>query len=143
MATIELLTIANHAEVQNGLLYMMGAEWDTVTRRYAQGESPQPQHLAVALTAVVPWTEANDKHRVEIWIEDEDGNQLIAAGFDLEVGRPPGRAHGSDTRAPFTLTANVPFPKEGGYRVQATVAESRRTYSFRVVDQVTHIAQAS
>ena len=32
MPEIALLTLANHVEVQNGLLYMNGGGWDTLTR---------------------------------------------------------------------------------------------------------------
>ena len=142
MATIELLTLANHAEVQNGLLYLSGAEWDTVTRTYESGAEPQPQHLAIAISVVVPWTEANQRQRVELWIEDEDAqHRIIEAGFDLEVGRPPGKAHGSDSRSPLAMTGIVQFPKPGGYRVRAHVGGNHASYAFRVTDQPVQIAQ--
>ena len=57
MAQIELLTLANHAEVQNGLLYLSGAGWDRVTRAYKEGKKPRPQHFAIALSVLVPWAE--------------------------------------------------------------------------------------
>lgn len=145
MAEIALLTLANHAEVQNGLLYVSGAEWDTVTRTYLSTEQPKPQHLAIALSVVVPWTEANTPQPVSIRVEDEDGlTRLIETRLDLEVGRPPGRPHGSDSRTALAITGEVGFPKPGGYRVVAEVGKtSRRSYSFRVIDQPIEIAQAS
>ncbi|MYH44636.1 MAG: hypothetical protein F4017_06885 [Acidimicrobiaceae bacterium] len=144
MATIELLTIANHAEVQNGLLYLIGAEWDTVTRTYQAGSDPQPQHLAIAITVVVPWIEANQRHRVELWIEDEDAQvRLMEASFDIELGRPPGKTHGSDSRSPLAMSGIVQFPGSGGYRVRARIGDYHKTYAFRVNDQIVQATQAS
>jgi len=146
MADIALLTLANHAEVQNGLLYLSGAEWDTLTRSFEAGKRPEPHRLSIALSVVVPWTEANLPQHVTVWVEDEDSNsKLLSAELDLEVGRPPGRPPGSDFRSPLAISANVEFPREGGYRVVAEVGDARhqKTYAFRVVDRVTHVAKAS
>lgn len=138
MTDIALLTLANHAEVQNGLLYISGGEWNTVTRRYPASGQPKPQHLAIALSVVVPWTEANTPQVVSIRMEDEDGrNRLLETRFKLEVGRPPGKPHGSDSRSALAFTGNVQFPQAGGYRVVAQVGDRTSTYSFRVVDHHT------
>ena len=92
MAEIELLTLANHAEVQNGLLYLSGAGWDTVTRSYQEGNQPAPQHFSIALSVLVPWMETNQPHLVVIRVEDEDGHEhLMEATANIEVGRPPGK----------------------------------------------------
>lgn len=145
MAEIALLTLANHAEVQNGLLYISGAEWDTVTRTCPAGGQAKPQHLAVALSVVVPWTEANTPQTVSIRMEDEDGlANLLEARLDLEVGRPPGKPHGSDSRSTVAFNGEVRFPKQRGYRVVARIGEAdMKSYSFRVVDQVVGMPEAS
>ena len=138
MARIELLTLANHAEVQNGLLYLMGAGWDTVTRAYKEGKKPRPQHFSIALSVLVPWMETNQPHQVVIRVEDEDGlSKLMEATAKIEVGRPPGKVPGSDSRSPLVVTGIVQFPKPGGYRVRATLGEEQRDYAFRVIDKVT------
>lgn len=144
MAEIALLTLANHAEVQNGLLYLSGAEWDTVTRTYPHGGQAKPQHLAIALSVVVPWIEANTPLAVSVRMEDEDGQtELLEARLDLEVGRPPGKPHGSDSRSVVAFTGDVQFPKAGGYRVMARIGDGNATtYSFRVVDQVVGVPMA-
>lgn len=137
MATIELLTLANHAEVQNGLLYLSGAGWDTVTRAYQEGKKPRPQHFSIALSVLVPWMETNQPHHVVIRVEDEDGhNKLMEANAKIEVGRPPGKVPGSDSRSPLVVSGIVHFPKPGGYRVRATLDDEQRDYSFRVIDKV-------
>lgn len=137
MAQIDLLLLANHAEVQNGLLYTMGAGWDTVNRAYDPAGQPEPFRFSLALGVVVPWSETNVAHPVNVWIEDEDGRRLVNSRFDLEVGRPPGRPPGSDTRTVMASSLTVQFPHAGGYRVVAEInglSETRRVYSFRVVD---------
>ena len=132
-----MLTLANHAEVQNGLLYLSGAGWDTVTRSYQQGKKPRPQHFSIALSVLVPWMDTNQPHRVVIRVEDEDGqNKLMEATANIEVGRPPGKVPGSDSRSPLVVSGIVHFPKPGGYRVRATLGDEQRDYSFRVIDKV-------
>ncbi|WP_419845674.1 DUF6941 family protein [Candidatus Poriferisocius sp.] len=137
MAEIELLILANHAEVQNGLLYLSGAGWDTITRTYQEGEQPQPLHIGIAISVMVPWSETNIPHHVELWIEDEDGRRVLEQVMGMEAGRPPGRTPGSDIHCPLAMTGIVGFPQAGGYRVCLRVGEAQRTYAFRVVDQVT------
>jgi len=144
MATIELLTLANHAEVQNGLLYLSGAGWDTITRTYQEGEDPQPLHLGIAISVLIPWSETNARHRVEIWIEDEDGQRgLLDQSLDLEAGRPPGRIPGTDAHCPLAMNGTVGFPKDGGYRVCVKVGESQSSYAFRVEDRIMSLAGSS
>ena len=137
MAEIELLMLANHAEVQNGLLYVMGAGWDTVTRSYEDGTTPQPQHLAIAMSVLVPWMETDQLHRVAVTVEDEDArSKLMEATADLEISRGEGRVPGSDSRAPIAMTGLIHFPASGGYRVRARLGDSERFYAFRVIDSV-------
>ncbi len=137
MAKIELLTLANHAEVQNGLLYLSGAGWDTVTRAYKEGETPRPQHFSIAVSVLIPWMETNQPHQVAIRAEDEDGHhKLMEATANIEVGRPPGKVPGTDSRSPLVFTGIVQFPRPGGYRVRAILGDEQRDYSFRVIDKV-------
>ena len=72
MATIEMLTLANHAEAINGLLYLSGAGWNRITRTYPENGEPNPHHFGIGVSVLVPWTEANRKHRLALWIEGVD-----------------------------------------------------------------------
>lgn len=137
MATIEMLTMANHAEAVNGLLYLSGAGWDRVTRRYPAGQKPRPHHFGIGVSVLVPWAEANRKHRLGLWIEDDDGGApLIRVEGELEVGRAPDLLKGSDRRAVLAVDATVEFPSPGGYRLVGETGDSRRTYGFFVVDEI-------
>ena len=137
MPRIELLTLANHAEVQNGLMYLSGAEWDTLTRDIPNGTPPPPQHLGIGVSVVVGWTETNERHMLHLWIEDEDGQPgLLDVNAELEVGRPVGKVHGTDSRAPFAINGIITFPKAGHYAICAQVGnEAPLKYPFRVVDR--------
>jgi len=138
VAEIEMLTLANHAEAVNGLLYLSGAGWDRLTRRYRRDGRAPVNHFGIAVSVKVPWAEANRKHHLSLWIEHEDGGQpLIRADGDLEVGRPPGVPEGSDRRAVLAIDAQVEFPRPGGYRLVGQIGEGRRTYGFSVVDELT------
>ena len=75
MPEIALLTLANHVEVQNGLLYMNGGGWDTLTRTYTEEREPDANLISIALATLVHWDEANEKHQLTIWVEDEDGGR--------------------------------------------------------------------
>lgn len=137
MPRIEMLTLANHAEVQNGLMYLSGAEWDTLTRDIPHGAGPPPQHLGIGVSVVVGWTETNQRHLLRLWIEDEDGQTgLLDVNAEIEVGRPPGMLHGTESRAPFAINGIIAFPNPGRYVVCARVgSDVPLQYPFRVVDR--------
>ncbi len=137
MASIEFLFLANHAEVQNGLLYTSGAGWSEMYRLVPGQESQAPpNHFAIATSILVPWEETNQPHRLTIWIErDGEGPQLVRAEVGIEVGRPPGLPAGTDQRAVFAMPIDIAFPEQGGYRVVAEVDDDTRSVSFRVHDQ--------
>ena len=132
-----MLTLANHAEVQNGLMYLSGAEWDTLTRDIPNGTQPPPQHLGIGVSVVVGWIETNERHMLHLWIENEDGRPgLLDVNAELEVGRPVGKVHGTDSRAPFAINGILTFPKAGHYAICAQVGnEALLKYPFRVVDR--------
>ncbi len=134
MAEIDLLTVANHAEALNGMLYLSGAGWTDLRRPVdPQGQVPA-SHFGVGVSVVVPWNETNRKLQLVIRIEDEDGGPLMSVEGELEVGRSPGLPQGIDQRAVLAVDANLVFPHAGGYRVIAELEGKRRSVSFRVHD---------
>lgn len=132
-----MLTMANHAEAINGLLYLSGAGWNRHVRQYVDGGPIPAHHFGIGVSVLVPWTEANRKLRLALWIEHEDGGDPFFRGDgELEVGRPPGVPEGSDLRAVLAVDAIVQYPSAGGYRLIAEVNGQRRSYAFLVVDDV-------
>jgi len=136
MAEIEFMTLANHAEAQNGLLYLSGAGWTDAHVPFSTEGPSVPFHLGAGVSLLVPWTQTNRRLLFEIRVEHEDGGDpLIQLGGELQVGRPVGIPEGSDQRAAFAISGEVQFPRAGGYRLVGVLnGEPTRTVSFRVHD---------
>jgi hypothetical protein len=136
MAEIEFMTLANHAEAQNGLLYLSGAGWTDAQVPFSADGASVPFHLGAGVSLLVPWTQTNRRLLFEIRVDHEDGGDpLIQLGGELQVGRPVGIPEGSDQRAVFAISGEIQFPRPGGYRLVGVLnGEPTRTVSFRVHD---------
>ena len=109
--------LADSAEVREALLFLLGGAWTEV--------GPAPQPFAIAGLIEVDWDEANERHRIEFAIDDEDGNPLLvpsATGnqpfriqHTFEVGRPPGAPRGTTFHVPVALPI-PPIPWTPGHR---------------------------
>lgn len=134
MAEIEFVTLANHAEAHNGLLYLSGAGWTDAIVGFAEDGRSQPFHFGVGVSILVPWTETNRRHRLTLVVEHEDGGSpLFDVGGELEVGRPVGIPEGADQRSVLALASEIRFPVVGGYRLSANLQGAEtRSVSFRV-----------
>ncbi|MBI2159994.1 MAG: hypothetical protein HYU25_06420 [Candidatus Rokubacteria bacterium] len=118
------LMLAHAAEVQAGMLYMLGTGWTEI--------GPAPSPFAIAGIIEVPWDETNWRRKLEIPIEDEDGQPLVVATpagdqlvkfqADFDVGRPPGVAPGRSFNLPIAINI-VPLPLQAGrhYVVKAFI----------------------
>jgi hypothetical protein len=127
---VEWLILADAAQISQGKLYLLGAGWDIL---HVNTDFPVQQHLAVAVAFRVPWDETNQRHPVEIEIQDQDGRQLFKAGGEIEVGRPPGFPAGQDQRAQLALDVALSFEQPGGYLVVARVQDQESRVPFSVV----------
>lgn len=140
MPEIELLTVANHAEAINGLLYLSGAGWTDLRRPVMPNGKVPVNYFGIGLATLVSWNETNQRHRVSIRVENADGKELFKVEGDIEMGRPPGATKGMDFRGVMAVNAQVQFPAAGVYRIVASVAENRRSVTFRVHDMPTPAA---
>lgn len=134
MATLEFLTLANHAEAVNGLLYLSGAGWTDHSRPVPTDEMQVSSHFGIGVSVLVPWTETNTPHALTVRVETEDGETILDATGNIEVPRPLGIPPGSDQRAVLAVNVDLHFEAAGGYRVVAELAEQRKIVSFRVHD---------
>ncbi len=134
---IDYLILANHVEAINGMLYISGGGWTDLFRQVPPGANPPPTHLGIGLSVAVPWNETNATHRVRIRIEDSDA-QIVVLGAEaaITVGRPPHLTPGTEQHLVMALPADLPFPKQGEYRVQVSLGEDldTKTWVFRVHD---------
>ncbi len=132
---LEFAILADHAEIVNGKLYLMGGGWDT----YSAAGAPLHLSLAVALGVRVGWEETNRPVPVTIRIEDDDGKELIRADGTLNVGRPPHLPPGSAQLAQMAATLPVTFAAFGGYRVRIVAGAGGEidevSIPFRVVQR--------
>jgi hypothetical protein len=137
MATVEYLLLANHAEVQNGLLYVSGAGWANLYRGLRKPDDPLLiNHFGVGASLLIPWDETNQRHQLVIRIvQDDSDEELARVEGGIEVGRPPGLESGAEQRVSVGVGVDVPFPAEGSYRVVMRVGEDERSVEFKVLDQ--------
>jgi hypothetical protein len=139
MPEIEFVTLANHAEAINGLLYLQGAGWTDI--RVGNGPTGQlaSVHLGVGISIVVGWNDTNVVFPLTFQMLHEDGGDPLFAGEGrVEAGRPPGLPAGSEIRNVIAIGADVVFPRPGGYRFDvmlastATATTITKGVSFRV-----------
>lgn len=130
-----ILCDAAQADPTSGKIHMLGAGWSVT------GTPTGPQ--AVALLMKIPWDRSNtplplvltltdaDGHPVEV--ETHEGKQGIKGEGTVEVGRPPGLAHGTMLNASFALNV-PPLPLEPGrYQWRLEIADRVETTSFTVL----------
>src|SRR5262249_34220415 len=134
MPQIELLTVANHAEAINGLLYLSGAGWTDLRRPVLPQGNVPVNHVGIGVAILVAWTETNRRHRRVLGLENADGQVVVNVEGDIEMGRPVGVPPGSDLRGVMGINVEVQFPGAGIYRIVASVAEHSRSVTFRVHD---------
>lgn len=104
-------------------------------RRKVPGEDRYaPNKLGIAVAVLVPWDETNQRHSLEVWVEDEDGTVYARVTGEVEVGRPPGLPAGADQRTVLGLNADIAYPRPGGYRVVARCGDDTSSTSFFVHD---------
>ena len=99
------LLLAHYAEVQAGMLYLLGTGWTEI--------GPDPSAFAIAGLVEVPWDETNRQHELDITIVDADdqpfthptptGDQPFHVNAKVEAGRPPGARVGRSFSIPLAL----------------------------------------
>jgi hypothetical protein len=130
---IEFVTLANYAEALNGLLYLQGAGWTEVRTPMGPQGQIMPVHLGVGISILIGWNETNVSYPVRFEMVHEDGGEPVLAGDgQVESGRPPGAMPGAELRNVIALSAQVVFPRPGGYTFRVTLADKAKQVTFRV-----------
>lgn len=97
--------LCDAVQVADGKLYVLGGGW---THNFTPNT---PMQMGLGVVIAVPWNRTNEKHVIEAVLVTADGQQvevdgnLVMAGGELEVGRPPGIRAGSqlNTALPFNF----------------------------------------
>jgi len=132
MPEIEYLTVANHAEAINGMLYLQGAGWTTIQQPVNPQGVPAVMTFGIAVSILIGWNETNRRYPLVLRLSDEDGDEVFRIDAQAEAGRPPGTPVGSRMRSVLALNAAVPFGRAGGYELRADLADEHRSVAFQV-----------
>jgi hypothetical protein len=129
---IEFVINADHAEAINGKLYLQGAGWTDIVQPLGLGGQPGIVHMGLAVSILIGWNETNRRFPLTLTVTHEDGDELTRVNAQVEAGRAPGIAVGSDIRSVLAIGAEIQFPKPGGYTLRATLDDQERSVTFRV-----------
>jgi hypothetical protein len=126
---LDWATLANSAETQGGLLYVMGAGWDTALR----GTYPAPFLGAVAMRLFFHPREAQRSHKLVIELVTADGRQLMQP-VHHEITVPMPADHPPQQEVPFPLAINLGgliIPEPGTYALVIFLDDTHlKTFSF-------------
>jgi hypothetical protein len=123
------MLLADYAAVSDGKLTIVGGGWSQT--------GPEPASFGIGLLIQVPWDQANMLHSFSVQLVDSDGaevvvetaqdeQQLVAFGYEFEVGRPPGLKPGTPLDFPIAVTS-TPLPLEPGrYEWRLTIDGNSR-----------------
>jgi hypothetical protein len=133
MPEIEYVTLANHAEAINGLLYLQGAGWTDLRVVPSPVGQPTIAHIGIGISILVGWNETNTSFPLTFTMLSEDGGTPMLQGEgQIEAGRPPGSVQGSDMRNVLALNADLIFPQPGGYELRVSLDDKVKSVAFRV-----------
>lgn len=123
---LEWMILANYAEANNGLLYISGGGWDTVTVSAPLQGAPENVFTTLQGTLVIRLnfhqTEAGREHAFAVAFVDEDGSEIGKVEGGVRVDRFPGLppAWPTNVNLPIPLTG-VPIPRAGLYTISLQV----------------------
>ena len=117
------ILLADAAQAIDNKLYVLGGGWSIT--------GPDPVPSAIAMKIDVPWDQANQKHRWELALLDDDGvpvffgegesQQSLVIGNDFELGRPAGVPPGTPLELAMAINLGpLPLPP-GRYVWQLTI----------------------
>lgn len=138
MPSIEYVTVANHAEAHNGLLYLQGAGWTDITLGPSTPGQPAVIHFGIGVSVMVDWNETNQNFplTIEVVEADRPDTPLIQVQGQMEAGRPPGALLGAPLRSVIALNAEAVLERPGVYEVTAQVGSAEKRVAFRAQQAV-------
>jgi uncharacterized protein DUF6941 len=117
---VHALLLADSVQEVGGKLYMLGGAWNILN----VGSFPTNQLIGIGVAIDIGWNETNQKHRLEIHVEDADGSPLpLRIEAEFEAGRPPGISPGSDIRIVMAVNGPLEIAKSGTYSLILKIAD--------------------
>lgn len=124
---LDFMLLTNYAEIGgNGLLYIAGAGWDTVTMGAPVPDAPPEVFAVIQGTLVIRLlfhsTETGRDHAFTVTLTDEDGSEINKLEGQVRVDRTPGLPATWDQpiNLPVPLTG-IALPRPGQYRINLLV----------------------
>ena len=127
--------LANAAEAPpNGLVYILGAGFDTLIR----DQFPTPFGGVIVLRVQTTRLETERPHKIEVHCADEDGKPVLPQPIVLNLPArqvPPEYPHGWDLAANIVINlTTVPIERPGFYNFAILIDDQQvRTLPFRAV----------
>jgi hypothetical protein len=112
--SVDCFLLVDSAQVASGKLFILGGGWARLTTT----QVPVTRTFETAIRVVVPWTETNRPHQLELQVENEDGQTLLETPVkaEIRVGRPAQLKDGTDQVVPLALRVGpVTLEREGRY----------------------------
>jgi hypothetical protein len=119
--------LANYAESREGLLYVMGAGWDTLTvQAPLQGGPPGAVAVltgALVIRLLVHPTETGQTHELDIHVIDEDGAEVARVQGQVQAPLVPGLPIGWDQGVNLVISLHgMPIPRFGQHAIAVRVS---------------------
>ncbi|HET7419680.1 MAG TPA: hypothetical protein VFL27_04820 [Candidatus Dormibacteraeota bacterium] len=127
--------LANAAEAPpNGLVYILGAGFDTLIRDHY----PTPFGGVIVIRVLTTRIETERPHKIEVHCTDEDGKAILPKAIVLNLPArqvPAEYPHGWDLAASIVINMQtVPIERPGFYNVEIIIDDQQvRTLPFRAV----------
>jgi hypothetical protein len=130
---LDWATLANSAETgSNGLLYVMGAGWDTAMRT----SYPAPFAGALAVRLLFHRREFSVKHLLRVELVTEDGDRIVEITHEMDLaaatkGQPEPQSL-DEIPIPVALNlASLSIPSPGRYALEVFLDGNHlKTFSF-------------
>ena len=127
--------LANAAEAPpNGLVYVLGAGFDTLMR----DQFPTPFGGVIVLRVLTTRIETERPHKIEVHCSDEDGKAILPQPIMLNLPArhvPADYPHGWDLAASIVINlSNVPIAQPGFFNFEILIDDQQvRSLPFRAV----------
>jgi hypothetical protein len=123
---LDWMGLANYAEDQGGLLYIMGGGWDTMTVHAPVEGAPEgvfaPMRGTLVIRLLFHQSETDHEHRFRVAIADEDGAEVGSVEGNLRVDRVRGLPVGWDQNVHIAIPLlGLGLPRPGNYVITLLV----------------------